>query len=559
MGHTSYLTVTDQFCGAGGSSQGAVDAGAEVRMALNHWKLAIETHNSNFPQTDHDCTDISACDPRRYPTTDILITSPECQNHSLAKGIKRPTSQQSFFDGKGPDPAAERSRATLWDVPRFAEYHNYRIIIVENVPDVRHWIMWDAWIMAMNLLGYDYKCVYFNSMFAWPTPQSRDRVYVVFWKKGNRAPDLDFYPPAWCTTCGTNVESVQSWKNPARAWGKYKQQYVYRCPACATRVEPYYYAAWNAIDWSIPAPRIGDRKRPLKDKTLARIRYGLDKFSRQPNPFLAGMSHSHDAHDRRSYGLDEPMVTQTARPSVGLVQPPLLVKVTHSQAGAAEHTREVTRPFPTQTARQDMGVCVPPFLAELRNNKTINEVTEPLSTVCAGGGHHGLVTPPAWIVANYSPGYVKPVSEPTGSITTVDHHALLTAPQLFVTSYYSEDQGHAISDPLGTISTRDRHGLVTPPFMVSYYGERHGTHGLEEPVPTVPTMALHYLAQPGEIPDIDDCGFRMLQPHEIGAAMAFARSYVVLGNQREKIKQYGNAVTPPVMKLIVARCVASLS
>ena len=91
----SYLTITDQFCGAGGSSQGArrlsrkMGGGLEIVLAMNHWRLAIETHNTNFPQTDHDCADISACDPRRYQSTDILITSPECTNHSLAKGVKR--------------------------------------------------------------------------------------------------------------------------------------------------------------------------------------------------------------------------------------------------------------------------------------------------------------------------------------------------------------------------------------------------------------------------------------------------------------------------------------
>src|SRR3989337_597109 len=55
----SFIPLTDQFCGAGGSSIGATMAGAEVRLAMNHWKLAIETHNTNFPKVDHDCTDIS--------------------------------------------------------------------------------------------------------------------------------------------------------------------------------------------------------------------------------------------------------------------------------------------------------------------------------------------------------------------------------------------------------------------------------------------------------------------------------------------------------------------
>lgn len=94
----SDITVTDQFCGSGGSSIGAELAGAKLRLGLNHWPLAIDTHNTNFPNADHDCTDISACDPRRYPSTDILITSPECTNHSLAKGkIRKWQSQIDMF------------------------------------------------------------------------------------------------------------------------------------------------------------------------------------------------------------------------------------------------------------------------------------------------------------------------------------------------------------------------------------------------------------------------------------------------------------------------------
>src|SRR5260370_34062825 len=114
MRKSSDLTVTDQFCGAGGSSLGATAAGARVVLALNHWKLAVETHNTNFPDTLHDCTDISACDPRRYPSTDILLTSPECTNHSLAKGKKRRYQSQLdlWQEGKS-DPAEERYRATM--------------------------------------------------------------------------------------------------------------------------------------------------------------------------------------------------------------------------------------------------------------------------------------------------------------------------------------------------------------------------------------------------------------------------------------------------------------
>lgn len=51
---SSNLTMTDLFCGAGGSSTGAVSVpGVNARLAANHWDRAIETHNANHPDTDH--------------------------------------------------------------------------------------------------------------------------------------------------------------------------------------------------------------------------------------------------------------------------------------------------------------------------------------------------------------------------------------------------------------------------------------------------------------------------------------------------------------------------
>lgn len=81
--------VTDLFCGGGGSSLGAVGAGATLRFALNHWSVAIDNHNRAFPHADHDQVDVknlSEARMRRYPHSHILIASPECKNHSLAKG-----------------------------------------------------------------------------------------------------------------------------------------------------------------------------------------------------------------------------------------------------------------------------------------------------------------------------------------------------------------------------------------------------------------------------------------------------------------------------------------
>ena len=37
----------------------------------------------------------------------------------------------------------------MYDVPRFAEFHRPDVIICENVPQVRYWECWDAWLNVM--------------------------------------------------------------------------------------------------------------------------------------------------------------------------------------------------------------------------------------------------------------------------------------------------------------------------------------------------------------------------------------------------------------------------
>lgn len=45
------ITAVDLFAGAGGSSEGARQAGATVVWAANHWPLAVEVHARNHPDT----------------------------------------------------------------------------------------------------------------------------------------------------------------------------------------------------------------------------------------------------------------------------------------------------------------------------------------------------------------------------------------------------------------------------------------------------------------------------------------------------------------------------
>lgn len=531
----SYPTATDQFCGAGGTSTGAKKAGFDVKMALNHWPLAIETHNINHPEVDHDCTDVSACDPRRYPSTDVLFTSPECTNHSQAKGKKRARGTGDLF--VKPDDAAERSRATMWDVVRFSEYHNYGNVVVENVVEARDWKLWEPWLNSMKSLGYEHKVKYLNSMFFKPCPQSRDRMYVVFWKKSQRAPDLEHRPMAPCKTCG-DKEAYQSWKNSQRQYGKYKTQYIYRCSSCYEPVTPYYYCALNLIDWTIPMVKIKDRKKPLALKTMERIKYGLDKYAGRE--LIITGRYTSGVGSRVKDAATDVMPTQPGDQSHFLLSQ---VQMHSAQYGG--QINSAGNPYPTQTTRHDSGILVrPPFIAKLRGTGLANSSHEPLGTVTtAGGGNYGLV-------AN---SFIQDINNQIQSGGKLDFP--------LVTGNHGGSTPRPMSDPLSTLTTATPPAIIAPEswnaFMDYFYGSRQSS-SLDKAVNTMTTKERAALVLSDSL-DPGECYYRCLRKNEIQRAMAFEDSYQVLGTVKEVVRQLGNAVTPPVQEWIAGRIIASIS
>ncbi|MFE3202153.1 DNA cytosine methyltransferase [Embleya sp. NPDC059237] len=284
------LTFTDIFCGAGGSSTGLVAAGMELKLAANHWAKAIETHAANHPNAEHVCADINNYDMRRLPTTDLLWGSPICTESTPAGGKKRPPTRGQLAllkHGSVADAAWERTRATAYDIIRATEVHRYKAILCENVVEfATDWELFTWWRTGMELLGYNSQITSVSSAHIGDSdnlhaPQWRDRIYIVFTRTGIPLPDLRPTPLAHCDKCDQDVAAVQSWRN-GRTIGKYRQQYDYRCPNTACRhafVEPYIRPAADIIDWTDPGRRIGDRRRPLVESTLARIRAGLAAYS----------------------------------------------------------------------------------------------------------------------------------------------------------------------------------------------------------------------------------------------------------------------------------------
>ena len=530
------LTITDLFCGAGGSSTGAIQVpGVEVKVASNHWKLAVETHNTNHPDADHICADLSQIDPRYFPTSDILWASPECTNHSRAKGRKQDTSQAALWGESLPDAASERSRATMWDVVRFAEHHAYQAIIVENVVEASQWLPFDAWLAALHALGYEHQFVSLNSMHAQasglPAPQSRDRLYVVLHRKGNDRPDLKAMqrPVAWCPMCDEMVRAMQSWKRPdGNGIGRYRSQYVYRCPNVACRhsvIEPAWLPAASIIDWSLSGQRIGDRLKPLADKTRRRIAAGIARYW-APIHIEAG-GHTYDAADPKHVGYDDPnsyyraWSTDDVLRTLHTVESKALAFPVGS-TWSDKHVQTHVEPWPTFTTNDGTGLMMKPFIAELRGGgSTARSTSSPLATVTASGNHHALIT--SYYGANEGS---QPVGHALPTVTTVDRHALV------MRNNNNAGNQSSMTTPvwqaLRTITTTGHQSVLTPGDLAAAEAQ------------------------------VDDVLFRMLEPHEVKRAMAFPSEYVVLGNRREQVRMCGNAVTPPAARDLIAAVAMTL-
>jgi DNA (cytosine-5)-methyltransferase 1 len=629
--------VIDFFCGAGGSSQGAVAVpGVEIHLACNHWKRAIESHALNFPDTEHFQGDLHDAEVEKFPAADLFWASPECPQWSVARGQRRDYDKQPDLFGETlPDEAADRSRSLMWDVPRYLAAMQLRgrpVVagVVENVTDVRAWIMWDSWVAAIRNLGYRTRLVAINSMHARPlitpyAPQSRDRLYLAYWSvKLGRDPDWDRWlrPQAWCPVCEQQVTAVQWWKRPGNDMGRYRQQYLYRCPRTGCRgqvVEPGAMPAAAAIDWAILGTRIGDRATPLKPKTIARIEAGLRRYARpialthgaappaapveSPFPTITPaarglavpplLAPAGGTWRDGATAVTEPMPARTARENDGLAVPPFIT--VHRGGDGDVRTGDITAAAPAVTASGNhLGIAVPPFLTPLRSgrNRSIR-ADEPLATVVADGGNHGLVTPPLLVPVEGrdgkealpadTPGRTQtaraetglavppfiallrncqesaPITEPLPLVTAGgNHHALIMR-----NNTPRGDPGQMctpVLEPLRALTTAGHQSLLTwehlAHLLVPYYGTGVA-HPVSEPSGTVTAMDRHGLASPAV--DVNDVLFRMLEPHEIGAAMAFVSGYQVLGSKREKVRQYGNAVTPPVAEVLIAALVEAIT
>lgn len=597
------MLVADLLCGAGGSSTGAQRALAELGLdmelvCVNHWDVAIDTHQRNHREARHYVQDIATVRPHLIVPEgylDLLMASPTCTHHSVARGGK---------------PTSDQQRSDPWHIITWLTELRVKRLIIENVWEFVGWGPVDrrtgkpiksrkgeyfhAWIETIRRLGFD--------------PE---------WRKLNAADYGDATTRQRFILMARSDRRKVSWPMPTH---KRRDDVNADLFSDAKPWRP----AREIIDWSIKGRSIFNRKKALAPKTLARIYAGAEKFG-WPEPFLvilrnhmAGQSVNgplpsiaangthiglaepivlradmHTANGICVTSKDDPLPALTTNGGVAVAEPVIMNGRKGNQAKGVS-----TEPVPTLDTKGGVWLAEPlvlvePFVlsaahgvdADERNphNRRVKSLDDPLGAVHAGGGNFGVVEP--FVLSRQGGGAPRSVDDPTPTQAAKHSHVLISP-------YYGSGSGETCvssEDPLPTVTAKGRFGMVVPithsdgsnrardvdidplatvtganrgefAFIAAQFGEREGraprVHDLGNPTPTIAATGHINLVEATETYDIL---FRMLEPHELAAAMGFTTDeavYEFAGTKTEKIKQIGNAVSVAKMKACVGAIMA---
>lgn len=174
------LTVVDLFAGAGGATQGLVDAGWTVVAAVENDPIAAKTYSDNYPTVDLRIDDIQTVDPAelrrdlklRRKALSLLKACPPCQGYS------------TLGTGDTEDPRND----LVQEVWRFAREFMPKAILLENVPGLRGDRRLDRLFRQLRAVGYGAR-EYIVNATEFGVPQRRRRL-IVLAVRGRSATDL---------------------------------------------------------------------------------------------------------------------------------------------------------------------------------------------------------------------------------------------------------------------------------------------------------------------------------------------------------------------------------
>lgn len=560
---TQRKIVVDLFCGSGGTSEGAELAfeqlGLDIDLrCVNHWPVAIETHWRNHPGAIHYCQDIATARPQKVVQeghVDLLLASPSCTHHSPARG-GRPTSDQL--------------RSDPWHIiPWLTELRVDRMI-VENV---WAYVKWGPVDPATQRPIREREGEYYR---AWIETIRSLGATSIEWRKLNAADFGGFT---------TRERYFGFFRFDGKPLCLPVATHAKRSRAEAKGLQPWR-PAREIIDWSIKGRSIFSRPRPLAPKTIARILAGAIKFD-WPGVliwmlvvelqrslvhalrFCLARRHATRADLRRRNRKRVMVYVDWLREiRAGKVAggagdaAPMLVTLRNNADG-----RSVLSPAPTIAANGTHLGLAQPIIIKQHFRRDVRPVDEPAPT-STGVARIGLAEP--FVLSRHGGGEPRSTAEPVPTQVAKHSHVLISP-------YYGSGSGEtcrSADEPLPVATAKARFGMVMPvthsdmsnrardvetdplatlttakrgelAFITAQFGERAGqaprVHDLAVPAPAICASGHVNLVEATGY----DILFRMLEPHELAAAMGFGRRgrpYEFTGTKTEQVKQIGNAV-----------------
>ncbi|HAE2266285.1 TPA_asm: DNA cytosine methyltransferase [Salmonella enterica subsp. salamae serovar 60:g,m,t:z6] len=586
--------IVDNFAGGGGASTGIEMAiGRSVDIAINHDENAVAMHTTNHPDTLHYCESVYEVRPKVATAgrpVALAWFSPDCRHFSKAKGAK---------------PVEKAIRGLAWVVLRWGLDVEPRVMKLENVEEFK---TWGPLLREMPFISHADR---FLDEFIGPPEPVEQRpdparigetfnAFVAMLTTGISASH-----PALAECCEFLNISLDS-KDAARLVKGLGYVVEYRelraCDYGAPTIRKRFFmvmrrdgkpivwpepthgdpkspavqsgrlAPWRTaaecIDWTIPAPSIFERKKPLAENTLKRIARGIQRFVIDSvSPFIVKCNHTttkgkYDCF--RVQALGEPLQTITKTHGYALAVPHL----TKFRTGATGQA--LTEPVPTVTAgtskrpggnghalgiveaaltpflagnggseyqakprpldkpahtilKQSRACLVAPVIARQFGANVGHRADEPSATITAGGGGKSQLVTPTLIQMGYGerPGQeprVLRLDNPLGTVTAGGNKfATVSA---FLAKHYGGNYtgpGVVLDEPVHSVTTVDHHALVTSS-IIKMRGTNTG-HPTDMPLQTVTAGGQHF----GEVKTT--LAVTEYDEHRAQQTLAFLRKY----------------------------------
>jgi DNA (cytosine-5)-methyltransferase 1 len=187
----------------------------------------------------------------------------------------------------------------------------------------------------------------------------------------------------------------------------------------------------------------------------------------------------------------------------------------------------------------------------------VYDLQHPMPTITGLNGY-GLAQPYVFPIDNQGSfgDQIRSVEQPLGTIMTKNRFAL-AQPEPYLAIFHGHNRPggervRSIEVPFPTISAEGQQAGLVQPYLVVYNGTSHSAD-INEPMPTITGVDRLALCVPvlfgGDLYNLYlDVLFRMFEPHELAAAMAFPKGYRFVApngkpvSKRHAVKMIGNAV-----------------